>query len=77
MNYLNTYFIWDYCTMPYKIRKLRNKDEYIVKNAKTKQILSKHESLADARKQVDLLDDIDFKERIKHIKFPVNPFENY
>lgn len=57
--------------MPYEIRKLRNKEEYIVKNSKTKEVLSKHTSLQNAKKQVSLLERIDFKEKIKNIEFPI------
>ena len=60
--------------MTYKIRKLRNKDEYIVKDSKKRVVLSKHESLADAKKEVDNLNKTDFQNWVKTIKFPVNPF---
>jgi hypothetical protein len=62
--------------MHYKIRKLRNKDEYIVKNSNTKQILSKHTSLENAKTQIKLLYDIDFNNKMKTIKFPINPFDS-
>jgi len=61
--------------MVYKIRKLRNKDLYQVKNAKTNQIHSKHSTLQDAKKQVRLLYMIDKQKEIDKIKLPVNPFE--
>jgi hypothetical protein len=61
--------------MPYKIRKLRNKDLYQVKNAKTGEIHSKHSTLSDAKKQVRLLHYIDKQKEIDKIKLPVNPFE--
>lgn len=60
--------------MPYKIRKLRSKDEYIVKNSKTKEVISHHDSLEKAQKKVRLLYKIDFDEKLKTIKFPINPF---
>ena len=61
--------------MPYKIRKLRNKDLYQVKNTKTGEIHSKHSTLSDAKKQVRLLHYIDKQKEIDKIKLPVNPFE--
>jgi len=61
--------------MVYKIRKLRNKDLYQVKNAKTRQIHSKHSTLQDAKKQVRLLYMVDKQKEINKIKLPVNPFE--
>lgn len=61
--------------MPYKIRKLRNKDLYQVKNTKTNQIHSKHSTLPDAKKQVRLLYKIEKQKDIDEIKLPVNPFE--
>jgi len=57
--------------MPYKIRKLRNKEEYLVKNIKTKENVSTHSSLKDAKKHIAMLERIDFDERMKNIKFPV------
>ena len=60
--------------MPYKIRKLRSKDEYIVKNSKTKEVISRHDSLEKAQKKVRLLYKIDFDEKLKTIEFPINPF---
>jgi len=63
--------------MPYKIRKLRNKEEYIVKNIKTKEVLSHHDTLEKAKKKIRLLHKIDFDEKMKTINFPVNPFETY
>lgn len=61
--------------MPYKIRKLRNKDLYQVKNSKTGEVHSKHSTLADAKKQVRLLYFIDKQKEINQIEFPINPFE--
>jgi hypothetical protein len=61
--------------MPFKIRKLRNKDLYQVKNTKTGQIHSKHSTLSDAKKQVRLLYMIDKQKEIDKIPLPVNPFE--
>ena len=60
--------------MVYKIRKLRNKDSYQVKNIKTNQIHSKHTTLASAKKQVRLLNMIDKQKEIDKIELPVNPF---
>jgi hypothetical protein len=60
--------------MPYKIRKLRSKNEYIVKNSKTKELISHHNSLDEAHKKIRLLDKLEFKERLKNVKFPINPF---
>lgn len=62
--------------MPYKIRKLRNKDLYQVKNSKTGEIHSKHSTLANAKKQVALLYKIDKQKEIDKITLPVNPFED-
>ena len=45
--------------MVYKIRKLRNKDLYQVKNVKTNQIHSKHTTMSNAKKQVRKLNMID------------------
>lgn len=61
--------------MPFKIRKLRNKDLYQVKNTKTNQIHSKHSTLSDAKKQVRLLYMLEKQKDIDKIKLPVNPFE--
>lgn len=61
--------------MVFKIRKLRNKDLYQVKNAKTGQVHSKHSTLADAKKQVRLLYMIEKQKEIDKIELPVNPFE--
>lgn len=60
----------------WKIRKLRNKDLYQVKNIKTGQIHSKHTSLENAKKQVRLLYRIDKQKEINAINFPINPFED-
>jgi len=61
--------------MVFKIRKLRNKDLYQVKNAKTGQLHSKHSTLSDAKKQVRLLHMLEKQKEIDKIKLPVNPFE--
>ena len=53
--------------MVYKIRKLRNKDLYQVKNAKTNQIHSKHTTLSNAKKQVRMLNMIDKQKEIDKI----------
>jgi len=58
----------------WKIRKLRNKDLYQVKNIKTQEIHSKHTTLENAKKQVRLLHRIDKQKQIDKIKLPVNPF---
>jgi len=60
----------------WKIRKLRNKDLYQVKNIKTGQIHSKHTSLENAKKQVRLLYRIEKQREINKINFPINPFED-
>ena len=60
--------------MPYKIRKLRSKNEYIVKNSKTNEVVSHHDSLEKAKKKVRLLYKMDFDKKLETIKFPVNPF---
>jgi hypothetical protein len=62
--------------MPFKIRKLRNKDLYQVKNTKTGEIHSKHSTSQDAKKQVRLLYMIEKQKEIDKIKLPVNPFED-
>jgi hypothetical protein len=62
--------------MPFKIRKLRNKDLYQVKNTKTGEVHSKHSTLQDAKKQVRLLYMIEKQKEIDKIKLPVNPFED-
>ena len=62
--------------MVYKIRKLRNKDSYQVKNVKTNQIHSKHTTLSNAKKQVRMLNMIDKQKEIDKIQLPVNPFED-
>lgn len=41
--------------MPYAIRKIKNKNEYSVKNTKTGIVHAKATSLANAKKQVRLL----------------------
>lgn len=61
--------------MPYKIRKLRNKDLYQVKNSKTGEIHSKHSTLMNAKKQVRLLHKIDKQKVIDSYTFPVNGFD--
>lgn len=61
--------------MTFKIRKLRNKDLYQVKNVKTGQIHSKHSTLSDAKQQVRLLYKREKQKEIDMIKLPVNPFE--
>ena len=60
--------------MQCKIRRLRNKDDYIVKNSKTKEVISHHDTLEKAQKKVRLLYKIDFEEKLKTIEFPINPF---
>jgi hypothetical protein len=60
--------------MPYKIRKLRSKNEYIVKNSKTNELVSHHDSLDKAQKKIRLLNKIEFEEKLKNMKFPINPF---
>lgn len=62
--------------MPWKIRKLRNKDLYQVKNSKTGEIHSKHSILENAKKQVRLLYMLEKQKEINKIKLPVNPFED-
>lgn len=62
--------------MPYKIRKLRNKDLYQVKNSKTGEIHSKHSTLSNAKKQVSLLQLLDKKKELEKVVFPINPFED-
>jgi hypothetical protein len=62
--------------MPYKIRKLRNKDLYQVKNIKTNEIHSKHSTLNDAKNQVRLLNRIEKQKEIDMMKLPINPFED-
>ena len=62
--------------MPWKIRKLRNKDLYQVKNSKTDEIHSKHTTLQNAKKQVRLLYMIEKQKEIDKIKLPINPFED-
>lgn len=49
--------------MPYKIRKLRNKDLYQVKNVDTDEIHSKHTTLANAKRQVELLERIEYTKK--------------
>jgi hypothetical protein len=61
--------------MPFKIRKLRNKELYQVKNTKTGEVHSKHSTLENAKKQVRLLYMIEKQKEIDKIKLPVNPFE--
>lgn len=62
--------------MVFKIRKLRNKDLYQVKNTKTGEVHSKHSTLENAKKQVRLLYMIEKQKEIDKIKLPVNPFED-
>jgi hypothetical protein len=62
--------------MVYKIRKLRNKDSYQIKNVKNNQIHSKHTTLSNAKKQVRMLNMIDKQKEIDKIQLPVNPFED-
>jgi hypothetical protein len=58
----------------WKIRKLRNKDLYQLKNIKTQEIHSKHSTLENAKKQLRLLHRLDKQKEIDKIKFPINPF---
>jgi hypothetical protein len=53
---------------------LRSKNEYIVKNLKTKEVISHHDSLDKAQKKIRLLNKIEFEEKLKNVKFPINPF---
>lgn len=62
--------------MVFKIRKLRNKELYQVKNAKTGEVHSKHTTLENAKKQVRLLYMIEKQKEIDKIQLPVNPFED-
>lgn len=62
--------------MPFKVRKLRNKDLYQVKNTKTGEVHSKHSTLENAKKQVRLLYMLEKQKEIDKIKLPVNPFED-
>lgn len=59
----------------WKIRKLRNKNVYQLKNIKTGEIHSKHSTLENAKKQLRLLYRIDKQKEIDKIQFPINPFE--
>jgi hypothetical protein len=45
-----------------------------VRNIKTGEIHSKHSTLENAKKQVNLLYRIDKQKEINNIKLPVNPF---
>lgn len=60
----------------WKIRKLRNKDLYQVKNYKTGEVHSKHSTLQNAKKQVRLLYMLEKQKEIDKIQLPVNPFED-
>jgi len=51
--------------MPYKIRKLPNKEEYKVYNKETGVVHSNSSSLANAKKQVTLLNMIDHNVPLK------------
>ena len=51
--------------MPYKIRKLPNKDEFKVFNKKTGVVHAKDTTLAKAKKQVTLLNMIDHNVPLK------------
>ena len=62
--------------MPFKVRKLRNKDLYQVKNTKTGEVHSKHSTLKNAKKQVRLLYMLEKQKEIDKIQLPVNPFED-
>ena len=62
--------------MGFKVRKLRNKDLYQVKNTKTGEVHSKHSTLENAKKQVRLLYMLEKQKEIDKIKLPVNPFED-
>lgn len=62
--------------MPFKVRKLRNKDLYQVKNTKTGEVHSKHSTLENAKKQVRLLYTLEKQKEIDKIQLPVNPFED-
>jgi len=60
--------------MPYKIRKLRGKDLYQLKNVETGKIHSKYSTKKDAEKQLRLLNAIEFKKYTDTLIFPINPF---
>lgn len=62
--------------MSFKVRKLRNKDLYQVKNTKTNEVHSKHSTLKNAKKQVRLLYMLEKQKEIDKIQLPVNPFED-
>lgn len=62
--------------MGFKVRKLRNKDLYQVKNTKTGEVHSKHSTLENAKKQVRLLYMLEKQKEIDKIQLPVNPFED-
>lgn len=62
--------------MPFKVRKLRNKDLYQIKNTKTDEVHSKHSTLENAKKQVRLLYMLEKQKEIDKIQLPVNPFED-
>jgi hypothetical protein len=51
--------------MPYKIRKLPNQEEYKVFNKKTGLVHSKGSTLANAKKQITLLNMIDHNVPLK------------
>jgi len=54
--------------MPYKIRKLPDKNEYKVSNKKTGVIHSKGSTLANAKKQITLLNMIDHNVPLRPMK---------
>jgi hypothetical protein len=62
--------------MAYKIRKLRNKNIYQIRNTKTDEIHSKHETMDEAKKKVRYLNWLDKQIEIDQIKFPINPFQD-
>jgi hypothetical protein len=62
--------------MAYKIRKLRNKNIYQIRNTKTNEIHSKHETIDEAKKKVRYLNWLDKQIEINQVKFPIDPFED-
>lgn len=62
--------------MAYKIRKLRNKNIFQIRNTKTNQIHSKHETMDEAKKKVRYLNWLDKQIEIDNMQFPINPFED-
>jgi hypothetical protein len=63
--------------MPFKVRKVRNKEQWRVINAETKEVKGTHDSIAKAYEQLKIIDD-EYKKKngvVIHIKKKENKSE--